>query len=102
MKKPVQYVISSKFASTYSQLEIMSYVDLAKGIWKILPVDMLVFENSTRGKMRISTGGYHVNTGVYHEYELIEVDSLKIKNFWLKYDEHENSWIGTFMFPEEY
>lgn len=104
-EKPVKYVMTNNFMDHYSATnETLSYIGLALQIWKYLPIDMLIFDE-TNNMLTIHASGYNVNTSEYIDKCILtinKVNSNPIKKFWLKYEEHLTFWLGTFLFPEEY
>lgn len=102
--KPIQIVATAAFHQTYGGLEAALYTKEALQALRKKPVDMLVFEMVGEDRMRIRSAGYDLATNsVLDETTVIwETESLHIKKFWFKIDDHGDKYVGTFLFPEDY
>jgi len=67
------------------------------------PFDMFVFEPSDSNNTAIRLAGYNFVTGELDETTIILTLPITIARvFWLKIDDYNDFYLGTFLFPEEY
>ena len=102
---PIRIVSTARWNAKYGGIEASLYITEALQCLEKHPVDMLVFEQPKPGRMQIRSAGYDLPTDskLDEETVLFSTDSLPIEKFWLKIDRAENgTYIGTFLFPDEY
>jgi hypothetical protein len=101
--KPIEFVASSGVNEKYGGIELFAYVQMARAILAKYPHDMLVFSMADAGHLQVKLAGYHLKTEVLDESTVVfKTESLYIDTFWLKVDDFEDHYVGTFLFPEEY
>jgi hypothetical protein len=101
--KEINFSATSVFNDKYGGLEAGMYIRIALSVLKKYPVDMLVFEMTTDGCQQVRLSGYDFNTQVLDEKTVAyKAKSLPTDKFWLKIDDFEIHYIGTFLFPDEY
>jgi hypothetical protein len=110
LNKELKMHASAGFNEKYGGIEAMLYIKLALEVLQKHPVDMLVFEE-TDGIQTIRSAGYFLdgretseenNYGLDEETVLWSDESLPTDKFWFKIDDHEDFFVGTFLFPSEY
>lgn len=110
LKKELKIMASTGFNEKYGGIEATLYIKLALEVLGKHPVDMLVFEE-TDGIQEIRSAGYFLDgreTSEKNNYGLDETTvlrsnkSLPTDKFWFKIDDHEDFFVGTFLFPSEY
>ena len=102
--KPVKFVSTANWSNKYGGIEGAMYIKEALACLTRHPVDMLVFEQPEAGKLHIRSAGYDLATGNHLDETtvLFKSESLPIDTFWLKLDDLEDEYLGTFLFPDEY
>jgi len=104
MNKPIEFTATSGWNDLYGGLEASLYINMAKKALQKYPVDMLVFEYfPNKQELQIRLAGYDFNNNKLDETTIVfKTKSLEIKKFWLKLDDYEDKYVGTFLFPSEY
>lgn len=101
--KPIQFVGTAAWNEQYGGLEAALYIKTALEILQKHPYDMLVFEMPDEHHYQVRLAGYSLVTENLNETSVVfKTESLKIRKFWLKLDDYESYYVGTFLFPEEY
>jgi len=101
--KPLRIVATAPWNEAYGGLEGQLYISLALTALARHPVDMLVFEEEG-GTLAVRSAGYDLATdSVLDEKTVIlRAESLPLRKFWLKLDDYGDSYVGTFLFPEDW
>ena len=101
--KEIRFFSSSGFDGKYGGLETVMYIRIALAVLKKHPVDMLVFEMVENGFQQVRLAGYDFNTNELDEKTVVyKAKSLPTDTFWLKIDDYNDYYVGTFLFPHEY
>ena len=104
--KEIKFVATAGFRQVYEELETAMYVNIAYSLLQKYPYDMFVFEMPDDKHFQVRVAGYRLDLDDQLEPEeelvIFETNSLEIKKFWLKIDNYNEYWVGTFLFPEEY
>lgn len=101
--KEIQFVSTSSFNEKFGGLEAVMYIKIALKVLQKYPVDMLVFEMADDSHQQVRLSGYDFNTHVLDEKTVAwKSESLPTDKFWLKIDDYESHYVGTFLFPDEY
>ena len=101
--KELKIVATQGFNALYGGMEAMLYINTAYSILQKYPVDMLVFEMPDDQHYHVRLAGYDFITGKLDETTIaFKTKSLKIEKFWLKIDDCDSCYIGTFLLPNEY
>lgn len=102
--KRIEMVQTRAFSAKYGGVEGMMYAKMALECLRKHPVDMIIFEQPTEGKLQVRSAGYDLETDSKLDEETViaTVDSLAVKTFWFKVDDYGDRYVGTFLFPEDY
>lgn len=101
--KEIQIYATAGFDEKFGGLEAALYTRIALSVLKKHPVDMLVFEMISDGYQQVRLAGYDFNTHELDEKTIAyKAKSLPTDTFWLKIDDYEDYYVGTFLFPHEY
>jgi len=101
--KSIRFCATSAFNEKYGGLEAALYIRIALLVRSKYPVDMLVFEMTPGGCQQVRLSGYDFKTNILDEKTIAyKAESLPTDTFWLKIDDFESHYLGTFLFPDEY
>jgi hypothetical protein len=101
--KEIEFVATAGFNEKYGGLEAALYIRIALSVLQKYPVDMLVFEMAGEGVQQVRLAGYDFRTNSLDEKTIaFKAKSLPTDTFWLKIDDLEIKYLGTFLFPDEY
>lgn len=101
--KSIQFVGTAEWNRVYGGLESIIYIQTAMAVLQKYPYDMLIFEMPDPKHYQVRVAGYHLKTEELNETLVVfKTKSLEIRKFWLKIDNYESYYVGTFLFPEEY
>ena len=101
--KEIRFTATSVFNEKYGGLEAFMYIKIALHVLEKHPVDMLVFEMIEEGVQQVRLSGYDFRTNILDEKTVVfKTKSLPTDTFWLKVDDYETHYVGTFLFPDEY
>ena len=101
--KPIEFVATAGLNEKYGGIELAGYIQIARAILAKYPHDMLVFSMADDNHLQVKLAGYHLQTEVLDATTVVfKTESLHIDTFWLKVDDYEDKYVGTFLFPEEY
>lgn len=101
--KEIKFVATAFFNEKYGGIEAFSYIKIALSVLQKFPVDMLVFEMVEDGFQQVRLSGYDFQTNILDEKTIaFKTKSLPTDTFWLKIDDLDDYYLGTFLFPDEY
>ena len=81
---------------------LLKLIPIALKVFKKNKMDMYIVEKEGE-KSIVRACGYRDFTGKLDEETILARCDFAIKrNFWLKIDDYGDSYIGTFLYPEEY
>jgi hypothetical protein len=101
--KPVQFVATAGFNEKYGGIEAMLYIKMALSILQKYPYDMFIFEMADKNHLQVRLAGYNLKTEILDEKTIVfKTKSLIVEKFWLKIDDYDTYYVGTFLFPSEY
>lgn len=103
LSKPICFYSTQNVIAEFGKSQMTLFISLILDLIQQYPFDMFIFEKGGNGDLQIRLAGYNLNTGELDETTIIyRSKSLPIRKFWLKIDDYEEKYIGTFLFPEEY
>ena len=105
-KKPIKVVATSGVNDLYGGIELNMYIGMVLEEFAKKPMDLYVFAYKN-GKLTMRANGYDFSKEgtkeyVEEDFECWRSDSLEVKTFWCKIDDHGEEYVATFLFPEEY
>jgi hypothetical protein len=101
--KEIEFTATKRFNDKYGGIEVCLYIKIALLVLQKYPVDMLVFEMTDSNHQQVRLAGYDFNTNVLDEKTVAyKTESLPTETFWLKIDNYQTHYVGTFLFPDEY
>ena len=97
--KPIQFVGTAGWSEKCAM-----YIKVALDCLAKHPVDMLVFEQPKDGVLQVRSAGYDLATDskLDETTVIFSMKSLPVQKFWQKIDNYGETYVATFLFPDEY
>ena len=104
MKKPLQFCCTRAFHETFPPALHVEFANVVAAAFRDKPMDLYTFIQTKPGRISVRVNGYEFGlSGAKEEdYELTHLHGDLPETAWCKIDEHETTYIGTWMFPHEY
>lgn len=104
LNKPLNIVTTSNWFSQFHPEEIRYFYQVLFSFIELHPWDSYTFEH-VNGKLQVRLSGYRLEDekDVLDEKSIVyEQETKEFKTFWFMIDDMGGSYIGTFLFPEDY
>jgi hypothetical protein len=101
--KKMQFYMTANFQQQVDPLIVFELIRLVNFLFNKYPYDMLVFEPSEKGYLRVRLAGYSFIDNMLDEETVIAETRIKLNNtFWWKVDDYGEFYVGTFLFPDDW